>query len=229
MEQQKQQTQITPKRSYIKLVIGICVTCFIFAVIILFAYKKYNPDTSLTTLWYWMLGFLIIFGGIIGVYYYFETRKTNIKKDIEKSLKEQPAPITFGECEELVNKIFMHPTRAQYLTTPEIQGVREVGKGIKSSIYTHLAKGKFKENGTFHKYCVIINMHYPEIKRKILTDPTPTQITKAENDLATYPSEEPGERIIEEENPLLGTRRKMTERLPQKEEDKKEPKKEELV
>ena len=173
------------------------------------------------------LGFLFFGGVIFGFWFFFKNKESVIDKKVEEVLK-LPQPITFGECEDLVNTIFLSKTYANHLGQPIKQGVEGVGTAIKSNVYYHVAYGRILENGKKNKYAIIINMHEPNLKRKILTNPTDSQLWREINRLASFPEDTPDTEITTIENPMTGIK-STSQKVSHKKDKKIEvPKKEDL-
>lgn len=224
MEENKIDEEKIRKSSLNRKVLYIILAALAFVIIILSVIKA-NYANFKTLPFIISIVLLIIISSIIyGIFWYLRIREETSESKLIKESKILPKPITRDECLKIINKIMFSPTYADYLSTPEIDGPRAVGKGIKSWIYEYVAEGKYKnKDGKRNKYYIFINMHYPEDKHIILVNPNTYEVGKARNDIACFPSEELGERIVEEENMLTGNKRKVIEKIKEKpEEDKKE-------
>jgi len=223
--------ETTPvKKDNKKLVLAAMIVFFIIAVLVLYVIKINSTNFKWAYFFIWTAGLLIIFGGGIIGFYVFNRGKKEIEEDVKEKYLKQAAPITIGECENLVRKIMEDPLYCQYLGTPINAGVVDKGKILKSSIYIFEAYGKYLLKGERIKYSILINMHSPDIKRRVLTNATPYEVNKAAELLATNPDNEPDVREIINENILTGNKQTIREQIKtlEKEEKKEENKKEDL-
>lgn len=211
-------------RSNVKLVLYVGLALFLVEIIILVYIKNVVTTFTWLTMIEWLIGYLVVFGGVITLFYLATRDKAKIPEEEKKKSATQPDPITLGEAEDMVKKIMFSPMFCQYLGEPLDTGVVDVGKNIRSSIFKYIAFGKYKDkDGTKPKIVVLINMHYPHIKRRVIINPkTDYEIHKAINELATFPEEEPTTREIHRTNPLLGTEEHIKERIKKSDKEAKE-------
>lgn len=209
------------KFKFISISGGILLFFYLIVLIIV----KQNLE-SLKIFWFIFLIFLgiLLYIVVVGGYWWMNVR---VKKEEIKTAKELPKPITRVEAQEYAENLLRHPTYAELMPNPEYNGVKELGKNIKSCIYILYGKGKFEKE---KYYCVMINMHYPDSKNKILINPTKADLKKEAQLLADFPEEEPSTEETRTYNPLLGIYQETKKRLKQEEKPKKEekPKEEDL-
>lgn len=210
------------KISNVKLVFSLVIIGFIIEIIILFIIKSQVETFSWNQLLKWLISGFIIFGGIMGGFHYYNRNKEKVISDIKKKFSKQPEPITFLECQNLVNKMMYSPRYAQYLGKIEKEYVIGVGENVKSDIYVLIARGRFLDNGIQQKYVIMINMHYPENKKCVLINPSEYEIMQRAKGLASYPEKEKEYEDITTRNASLGV--ETIVRKPVKQEEKKEDK-----
>ncbi|MFW5793889.1 MAG: hypothetical protein ACOCV1_00165 [Bacillota bacterium] len=197
---------------------GICL----FVYLLILSIVKVNIE-DLKLGWFIILisiGFFI-YGFIILVTWF-------INKDTKETLKgdeKLPKPITVEEAEKYARDLIKNPTYADYLDSPDYNGVKELGQKTKSLIYILYAKGKYEVN---KRYCVLINMHYPFEKHKIIINPNKYEISKEAQLLADFPESEPDFEETITENPLLGTKQVTRKTLKKDNKDEKKKKEEDL-
>lgn len=212
MEENINETNVKEKRSNTKLVFILAIVGFVIEIILLFIIKSQVETFTWKTLIYWVIGGIILFGGISAGFFFVTSYLKKKENSVQEKKDTQPQPITLGEAEDLVKNIMFSSLFAQYLSTPVDVGVIETGEDIKSSIYKHIAFGKYKVNGELVKYAILINMHYPLQKRRVLINPkSDYEIEKALKGLATHPEKAPTVRKIFRKNPILGTEENIEE------------------
>lgn len=163
----------------------------------------------------------VVFFTILFFIFEISNKIKNLKKSADGDEK-LPAPITPLQAYEIVEDILKSPRYADYIDEVIDEGTEELGETIRSQVYSIYFTGKY----TKQKYIVALNCHFPSQKRRIKINPTPTQIAQIKQLVAKYPEKAPNIKITEEENPLIGTKRKITEKTKPKEdkEGKKEDK-----
>lgn len=205
-----------------KLVIYLSVFVFIILIIILITIKINIPSFNLKTFVLLIIGMIIFFGGIIGFSYFFSKRNKIEDKD-ENDIK-LPKAITYEQARELAKKATMNPEYAEYINGCLGEKVEQLGRGVKSNIYSYKAQGYYRGDIIY----VLLNMHYPNEKRSILINPTEFELERAKMSLAINPEPNPSIREIKTSNPLLGTEQITTEVIREKEEKEKEKEKNDL-
>jgi hypothetical protein len=233
MEEQKPIVEVNKeeKRSNTSMVIWISVILFLSIIVILFVIRANNPNFNIQKILIWGGSIALFFLVVLGGFWYLNKNKHTIEEEAKKKVLALPQPITLAECRNFVKRAMYDPVYAQYLCDPLIEGPIIVGKNQKNSIYVFVAEGMYKNSGITNNYAILINMHYPEIYRKILVKPTPFtsyELVKIANLLSTSPEDEPDTRETEEQNPLLGYYKKVKETQHKKEEKKEIKEKEDL-
>lgn len=185
--------------------IGIIVS--IFAFVILYFVKRNQPDFP--------LGWIIIISGLItlfglGMFFAFNIydRLRKEPKPFEFDTDKLPPAITKEEARIIAENILRDDLR--YLDYPSIiysEGTEEHGEKVKSQIYSLECQGVYFKG----KYFIGINCHFPYQKNRVIKEPSIYQILTAKRMLASFPEEPLPTRTIEEESPLTGVRRKITE------------------
>lgn len=196
----------------------VLITGIIILIIIKIAYPEFAIG------WVILIGF-ILFVVAGALYVGFEIPKflKGVKED-KSGDKKIPKPITIKEAKELVDKIMESKTYMNEVYYPIEEGVEEHGKGGNQKIYSIHFKAKHKNNGQRPDYFVGINLHFPDTNVKIIENPSVNKMTMAKRKLAIDPEDSPDTRVTEEESPLTGVKRKITETTRKK---KEEPKKKE--
>ena len=130
--------------------------------------------------------------------------------------KKLPRAVTVEQATEIAIRAIKNPHFGDYVFDCLGEGIEEHGRGVKSTIYIYKAKGEY-EGCT---YVILVNMHYPLEKHRVLINPTDLEVEKAKMMLADFPEPDPAKRIITTKNPILGTEQTVEEINPQKEEEK---------
>lgn len=207
------------------------IAIFIVYSVIMFMYKYNNATFSTTKLVWFIAGGVAVLGGIPLIYWYLQNRDKKLRDLLKNEFKNLPQPISIEECRIIRDKEILEQYE-NYLETPEFEDTPSVGVGIKSSIYICLCTGKYDDpyaSENYPKFFIAINMHYPDKKKAIIKDPTPSQMEKVLSRIASFPEGEPDIREIVERNPLLGTERVTKETMHKTAELKEKKEKEDLV
>ena len=211
-------TDTNKTQKYTRIVGGIVS---LFAIITLGYVKNSNPDFPLLAIVLISLGIFCLFLVFFFWSYLFSIFSNEKKKSTVDGL---PEPITIEQANEIIEKIFLSPTYADHVNGWKYHKIYTVGKIKKCKILlVRLEKTTYCTTDNLY---VIINMHYPGWYT-ILSNPNIPEIHRCINSLAVDPDDEPNKEIIEEENPLLGTKRVIT-RTNKPEQKKDDEKKEEL-
>lgn len=153
------------------------------------------------------------------LFFLFEIK--NKIKDINKN-KELPKAISIEEAEDLVKKELNSLLILDEISEVIDVGTEELGKDMKSTIYSFRFKGtKIPKK----EYYIGINLHFPKNKKRIIVNPTASQIAKAKQLLAASPPDAPDMEITETENVLTGVKTKTTKTSNRRPEDKDKNKK----
>lgn len=218
MEEEKQKPK--EKRNISKIIKWLSIIVFILTIIVLIVIKIYYPSFQIK----WIVIILIIVG-ILSILMFFSFQ---IPKLFNKNVKEDnfknPKPITLQQAQLLATKIIGN-NLCDYLCNIEDEGIEEHGRLVKQKIYFLLGTGLYSKQ----KYFIAINMHFPETNYRYCINPeSPAKISYIKKRLATDPEESPNKEVIERENPLLGTKEKITKSIHKDEKKETEAKKEEL-
>lgn len=219
------------KKITTKAIFIAAITIFIVYSVILFMYKYNNDTFSMTKLLIFIGAGILVLGGIPTIFWYLNNRDSKLRDKLRKEFKSLPEPVSVEECRIIRDKEILEHYE-NYLDVPEFEDTPSVGIGIKSSIYMCLATGKYDDpyaSENYPKFFIAINMHFPDKKKAIIKDPTPTQMEKVLARIASFPEGDPDIREIIERNPLLGTERVTKETVHKKDEGKEKPEKEDLV
>jgi len=204
-------------------ILGIIISLTLLIILIIIKLQK--PEFKL----FWFIGgiiviillFLFMFFGF-SIY-----RKLQGIDEKDKLEGKLPPAITLEQASELIQQQLRHPRYADIVTGWVSHRVYNAGKDGKTSILAVELKTEYSQS-PFQFF--IMNLHDPRNKWTFITQNQLNQndIRRAINDLAYAPFAEPDMRVVEEENPLLGTKRKITETIKKEEVKKPEEKKEGL-
>jgi hypothetical protein len=221
-EQQKEEQQHRKE----KLWKTIGVIFLIFGIIILVVWGSSSKNFKLFPFLGVAGGIVIIFVGMfwgIGIY----RRMQELQEKVE-GFGKLPSAITIEQARELIKEQLQDPTYADYCVGWKDHRIFNIGKGIKNRIlWVHLDLVYSDKPYTFY----LMNMHFPRELWAIITQDkyNPSELMRNINALSVSPEDEPNERVIEEENPMTGVKRKVTETHRQEEKEKEEKKKEDFT
>lgn len=214
-ETKKDNNKLIVILSGISLFIYLCVLVLI---------KIFVPTFKIVTFVIWAGGGVLFIGFFLLIFRYIYNRDKKLEDNILKQAIQLPKPITFAECERMIEKMFSSPNSsyATYLKKPTRQSVESVegSRGIVSQVYVHVAESiHLDEDGRRVTYGIIINMHEPDLKRTILKNPSKPELEMAINRSASYPAEAPDTEVTVRENPLLGTSEQTTRTIHRRADD----------
>lgn len=199
----------------------LSVVVFIITIVILVVIKLVNPDLSLWKII--LIGFIFLILVII-LYFSRELYDYFTERDSKKG-KSLPDPITFAEARELAKKILGDKEFGNEVSEILDEGIEEHGKsGNSQSIYFLHCRGKFSDYNINKNYFIAINMHYPNIRRRILINPGISTMGYAKKLLAKDPEHAPDTEETVSENVLTGTKvvqKKVINKKDDKSNDKK--------
>jgi hypothetical protein len=199
----------------------IAVILSIFLIIILVVWASSAEEFRLAPFLGFLVVIILIFVSLFwGIGWYRKIQELQGKLAGEGKL---PPPVTLEQASEIMEEMLRHPRYADYVLGWEDHKIYNAGKDGKSLILAVRLKTAYNQNP--YQY-FILNMHYPRDRWSYLnqTKYNPAEITRTVNYLAFSPEKEPDTDVIEEENPLTGTRRRVVSTHRQeekKEEDKK--------
>lgn len=218
LEQVAVEEQVKKKRNYIKLFRIIAVIISLFALTIIIIYKLSNTDFSVTITIILSIIFILI--PILSFFIPWIHRKLQEGKK-EKISDKLPPMITLEQAGDLINKELLNPRYADHSLGWTLHYYETVGKNLKCEVLVvQLDPTVYNKNTNIY---FLINMRFPE-KRCLLLNPTPYDLKVKCNSLAVEPETEPATRVVEEESPLTGIRRKITETKNIEEKTKKDEK-----
>lgn len=176
-------------------IIGIVFTVIFLIVLVLV--KLSVPSFTLGPFIFSILGVLLFFGLIIGVYHFISKR---IASPVEAPNKKLAPAVTLEQAREIAIKCTQNAAYADYITGCLGEEVEELGK-TGSLVYTYKGKGKYEKD----IYYVVLNMHAPEKRMSILFNPSENKLLNAKLKAADNPVIEVGKKITTVSNPISGT------------------------
>lgn len=174
-------------------------------------------------------GIIIIAVLFVGFFWGFSIyRKLQEGKVKVKEEDKLPKSITLEQADELITEFLRNPRYADYNVGWEYHKVYNAGEDKKSRVLlVRLSPTPY----TIAPYqFFIMNLHFPKELCSYITQfkLNTAEISRAVNALAVKPSDEPDTKVTEEDSPLTGVRRKITETTRKKKESKKEETKSDL-
>jgi hypothetical protein len=218
-----QQEQQHKRKEKLWKIIGIIFT--VFAAIILIVWAANSENFKLFPFLGSIFAVVVIFVGLFfGVGWW---RKYQELKDGKLFEGKLPPAINIEQAAEMIEIQLKNPRYADYVTGWKQHRTYNVGKGTKSRVLV-VQLDTIYNTSPYQFY--IMNLHYPrEMWSYICQDKyNINEITRCVNSLAVNPDDEPHTTVIEEENALTGTRRKVTETHKQEDKQKEENKKGDL-
>jgi hypothetical protein len=201
-------------------IIAIILSIFLIIILVIWASsaEKFRLFPFLGFLFIIILIFVSLFWGVA---WYRKIQELQGKVAGQGKL---PPPVTLEQASEIMEEMLKHPRYADYILGWEDHKIYNAGKDGKSLILAVRLKTAYNSNP--YQY-FILNMHYPRDRWSYLNQLkyNASEITRTVNYLAFNPEREPDTDVIEEENPLTGTRRRVVSTHRQeekKEEEKKE-------
>jgi len=188
---------------------GILVGIFLFVILIVI--KSQSP--SFPIIWIFVIGGLILvlsLGLFFGVGIYRKLEDAKNTKILEGKL---PKPITIDEATEFIKDKLLSPIYADHVNGWKQHRIYEVGKEEKNKILlVHLEPTAYNKN---ENQFILINLNFPDTNWSyiIQEEYNPGELTRTMNTMVRHQKDEPNTKITEEENPLTGIKRKITESL----------------
>ena len=200
----------------------IGVIFLVFGIILLVVWASSSKNFKIFPFLGAVGGILILFVGMfwgVGIY-----RRMQELQEKNKGLGKLPPPVTLEQGAEIMEEMLKHPRYADYILGWEDHKIYNAGRDGKSLILAVRLKTAYNAN-PFQYF--IMNMHYPRDRWSYInqTKYNPSEITRCVNALAFNPEKDPDTEIIEEENPMTGTRRRVVSTHRQEEKEKEEQKK----
>jgi len=225
MTEEKPETKKQEKRDVERLLKIFSIIFGIFALVILIVIKTQIEEFSL--IWVIGIGVLIIVICVV-MYFAFWLHRAWQKVKEGKKEDELPSPITLEQAAELIEKELKNPKYADYVVGWKQHQVYVVGKTKKQQVLLVQLEETPYNDIAFQFF--IINLHYPNTLWSYVTQEkyNSGELLRRINAMTTDPSEEPDTKVIEEESPLTGIKRKTTETSRKKKSIKKEEKKGDL-
>lgn len=156
------------------------------------------------------------------VYFMDQNKKFNLFKKEAESEDRLPRSFPVDEIKSIIKEMVEDPEKyANHIREWGPMNSREVGKNL---IYTFEIELEYSDDNFKEGIFVIVNSHYPrEIISFVANSLSDAKKNYYINQSSKNPKDDPSEKIVEEENPLLGTRRRTIEKKPaeKKEKEKK--------
>lgn len=186
----------------------IAIILSIFLVLVLVIWVAGSEEFRIFPFLGFLIVIILVFVGLFfGIGWYRKYQELQEKTRGEGKL---PPPVTLEQASEIMEEMLKHPRYADYILGWEDHKIYNAGKDGKSLILAVRLKTVYNQNPL---QFFIMNMHYPRDRWSYINQHkyNPSEITRAVNHLAFSPEPEPSTRVIEEENPMTGTRRRVME------------------
>lgn len=203
---QKEKAEQHEKKERLWKIIAVILSIFLAILVIVWASN--SEEVRVGPLIGFIMFIIFLFVSLFwGIGWYRKFQELQDGKLMEGKL---PPAITIEQAKVLIREQLQTPEYADYVVGWMQHKVYNIGKSIKSRILVVQLESIYN-TAPYQWY--IMNMHYPkELWSYISQDKyNASEITRAINSLAISPEEEPDTTVIEEENAITGTRRKVTE------------------
>lgn len=218
-EEENQTEEISNEKHNLKTVLKIFSVVAIVGMIATFIIIAIYNENFKFWKWALIIGLPFLLISII-IFFMFEISSWFKRDKLERTGTERiPPQRTLGWLYEESVRILRGIDYMVKYPRPVSQGTEQHGKKRDQAIYHFICEDVV--NGKKIRYVVLINAHYPDLKKNLLVNPNNYEITKAKQLLAVDSEESPDERKTISKNLLTGTEITTLEKIRRKKEQKK--------